>query len=47
MHSKNNNIKIMISNKTDEIFNELFQSRFTRFKLGPEKSMKGSERVFL
>ena len=46
MHSKYNNTKIMISNKTDEIFNELFQSLFTRFKLGPEKSMKGSEFFF-
>ena len=43
MHSKSNNIKIMIGNEADKIVNELFNSLFPIYQLGLEKSMKGTE----
>ena len=46
MHSKSNNIKIMIGNEADKIVNELFNSLFPIYQLGLEKSMKGTEYVF-
>lgn len=46
MHSKSDNIEIMIANKTDGIINELFESFLTRYQLGLERSMKGSDFVF-
>lgn len=46
MHSKRDNIEIMIVNKTDGIINELFESFLTRYQLGLERSMKGSDFVF-
>ena len=45
MHSKSDNIEIMIVNKTDGIINELFESFLTRYQLGLE-SMKGNDFVF-
>ena len=45
MHSKSDNIEIMIANKTDGIINELFESFLTRYQLGLE-SMKGNDFVF-
>ena len=33
MHSKNDNIGIMIGNETDETINELFESRLSRDKI--------------
>ena len=43
MHSKSDNIKIMINDKADEVIQELFQSLFSRYQIGLETSMKGSE----
>ena len=45
MHSKSDNIEIMIVNKTDGIINQLFESFLTRYQLGLE-SMKGNDFVF-
>ena len=42
MHSKSDNIEIMINNKADEVFN----SRRNRYQNNLEKSMKASEFVF-
>lgn len=46
MHSKNDNIGIMIGNETDETINELFESRLSRDKIFWEESMKDNEFVF-
>lgn len=35
----------MIGNETDEFINELFELLFTRYQLGLEVSMKGSDFV--
>ena len=34
MHSKNDNIKVMINNKTDEVIEKLFQSLLSRNEIG-------------
>ena len=46
MHTKSNNIEIMIGNETDEIIRELFQSLLQRNREGSEESVRGSEFVF-
>ena len=43
MHSKNDNIEIMINNEADEVTKELFYSLKNRYQNNLE-SMKGSER---
>ena len=40
------NIKIMINDKAEEVITELFQSLLSRYQIGLETSMKGSEFVF-
>ena len=46
MHSKSNNIEIMIANETDEIIKELFESLLQKYQKGLEESMKDSDAVF-
>ena len=46
MHSKSDNIEIMIGDKTDEIVKEIFQSLLTRYQTSLETSMKGSYFVY-
>ena len=46
MHSKSDNIEIMVVSKTDEIIEELFESLLKRSQKGLEESMKGSEFIF-
>ena len=46
MHSKSDNIEIMMVSKTDEIIEELFESLLKRSQEGLEKSMKGNEFIF-
>ena len=46
MHSKSDNIKILIGNETDEIIKDLFDSLLQRYQKGLEESMKESEFVF-
>ena len=46
MHTKSNNIEIMIGNETDEIIRELFESLLQRYQERSEESMRGSEFVF-
>ena len=46
MHSKSDNIEILIGNETDEIVEELFDSLLQRYQKELEESMKGSEFVF-
>ena len=46
MHSKSDNIEILIGNETNESIEELFKSLVQRYEKGLEESMKGSEFVF-
>ena len=46
MHSKSDNIKIMTNEKADEVIEELFQSLLSRYQIGLETSMKGSDFIF-
>ena len=46
MHSKSNNIEIMVNYKADEVIEEIFQLLLSRNYIGLETSMKGSEFVF-
>ena len=46
MHSKSDNIEIIIGNKTDQVINKLFKSLLTRYQLGLEESMQSSDSVF-
>ena len=42
MHTKSDNIEIMMGSKTDEIIEELFKSLLKRYQEGLEESMKES-----
>ena len=46
MHTKSNNIEIMIGNETNEIIKKLFESLLQRHYQELEKSTKGSESIF-
>ena len=46
MHTKSNNIEIMISSQTNYIIKELFKSPLQRYQEGLEESMRGSEFMF-
>ena len=46
MHSKSDNIEILIGNETDEIIEDLFDSFLQRYQIRLEESMIGSEFVF-
>ena len=41
MHSKSDNIEIMNNDKADKIIEELFQTLFSRYKIGLVTAMKG------
>ena len=43
MHSKSDDIKIVVNDKADEAIEELFDSFFADIKLGLETSKKGSD----
>ena len=46
MHTKSNNVEIMIGSETDEINEDLFESFFQKYQEGLEESMTGSEFVY-
>ena len=46
MHTKSDDIKIMIDNETDEIIKKLFESLLQKYQERLEKSMEGSEFIF-
>ena len=46
MHSQSANMKIMINDEADEVTEELFESPFSRYNIGLEDSMKGSDFMF-
>ena len=46
MHTKSNNVEIMMGRQTDEIIVELFYSFLQKYQKGLEESMRGSEFVY-
>ena len=46
MHSKSDNIEIMINDETDEVIEEPFESLKKWYQNDLQESMKGSEFVF-
>ena len=46
MHTKNNNIEIMIGSDTNEVIEELLKSLLQRYQENLEEKMRGSEFVF-
>ena len=46
MHTKINNVEIIIGSETDEIIEEPFESLLQRYQEGLEESMKGSGFIF-
>ena len=46
MHSKSDNIEIMINDKADEVIEVLFESLFNRYQIGLETSIRGSDFIF-
>ena len=46
IHSKVDNIEIMINDRTDDVVEELFESLRNRYRSYLEKSMKNTEFLF-
>ena len=46
MHTKINNVEIMIGSETNEIIEDLFESFLQKYQEGLEESMRGSEFVY-
>ena len=46
MHTKSDNIEIMMGSKTDYIIDELFESFLQKYQEGLDESMTGSEFIF-
>ena len=46
MHTKSNDVEIMMGSKTNEIIMELFKSFLQKYQEGLEESMRGSEFVY-
>ena len=46
MHSKSDDIEIMINDKSDEIIEKLFESLLNRYQIGLETSIAGSDFIF-
>ena len=46
MHSKSDNIEIMINDNGGEVIEEIFLSLLSRYQVGLEISMKGSDSFF-
>ena len=46
MHTKSNNVEIMIGSERDEIIEDLFESFLQKYQEGLEESMRGSEFVY-
>ena len=46
MHTKSNNVEIMIGSEADEIIEDVFESFLQKYQEGLEESMRGSEFVY-
>ena len=47
MHSKSDNLKILINDKADKVIENIFQSFYSRHQFGLETSMKGNDCIFI
>ena len=47
MHTKSDNIEIMMGSETDEIMEELFKFFLKRYQEALEESMRGNEFIFI
>ena len=46
MHLKGNNIRIMVNDKANEVIEKTFQLLLSRYQIGLETSMRGSDFIF-
>ena len=46
MHLKSDNIEVMTYDNSNEVIEEIFESRLSRYQIGLETSMKGSDFIF-
>ena len=46
MHTKSNNVEIIMGSETDEIIEEIYKSLLQRYQEGLEESMRESEFIF-
>ena len=46
MHSKSDNIEVMRYDNANEVIKEIFESLFSRYQIGLETSIKGSDFIF-
>ena len=46
MHSNSDNIEFMSHDNTNEVVNEIFESLLSRYQIGLETSMRGSDFIF-
>ena len=46
MHLKNGNIEFMSYDNVNEVVDELFESLISRYQIGLETSMRGSDFIF-
>ena len=46
MHTKSNNVEIMVGSEANEIIEHLFKSFLQKYREGLEESMRGSEFVY-
>ena len=46
MHAKSDNIEVMIYNDANEVTEQLFESLLSRYQIGLETTMRGSEFIF-
>ena len=46
MHTKSNNVEIIVGSETDDIIKDLFESYLQKYQEGLEESMRGSEFVY-
>ena len=46
MHSKSDNIEIMIYDKVQEVIEELFEILLNKYQIGLETAMRGSDFIF-
>ena len=46
MHSKSDNVEMMINDKEDEVIEGSFQSLLSRYQIGLETSMNGRDFIF-
>ena len=46
MHSNSDNIEFMSHDNANEVVNEIFESLLSRYQIGLETSMRGSDFIF-